>query len=334
MRISIDGGAMVNATRFGTYVFTENLVRALNQYDQSNNYVVYTLENQSQPESTHMQYKTLTPSAGWMKLRVPLEETLHPNDIFLALNQSLPLFTRAKSIGFSHGFSYHFFPQLYPDSAAKMTEQLKKLVRKTKTLVVSSTRVKEEVDVIFSDVKPNVVVLPFGIPYDFAQTQQPQPRQRFFLFSGMNHPIKNVNSLIVAFKQFAQHEDFYNYKLVLAGPFSELVQGEKQIVAMPNTTREQRLQLYATATAYVSSSLYESFNLPVLEALSQDTQVIGFESAIIPEMAKYVHTVKDTNEMAKRMYEIAVGNLDAKPHTDLRDNFSWQSYVNKLTQLY
>ena len=45
----------------------------------------------------------------------------------------------------------------------------------------------------------------------------------------------------------------------------------------------------SNATALLTASHYESFNFPVLEALSQGCPVIGLKSAIIPEFKPYVN---------------------------------------------
>ena len=81
MKISIDGGALrqKNIQRFGTSIFSENLIIALQIYDKKNQYKVYT-------------FKNLKPKLLWMKGRVSLEELREKQDVFLALNQALPLF--------------------------------------------------------------------------------------------------------------------------------------------------------------------------------------------------------------------------------------------------
>ena len=63
MKISVDGGGLgaKKGERFGNYVFSENLIKALCLYDKKNKYFFYTFEN-------------LKPRLAWLKGRVSLEE--------------------------------------------------------------------------------------------------------------------------------------------------------------------------------------------------------------------------------------------------------------------
>ncbi len=78
---------------------------------------------------------------------------------------------------------------------------------------------------------------------------------KFFLVVGMDHPIKNRQMLPTG-----------KYKFIFAS----------------DVPRIKLRSLYRQALALVTVSVYESFNLPVLEALSQGCPVIGLKSAIIP----------------------------------------------------
>ena len=57
-----------------------------------------------------------------MKARVSLEELVNEKDIFLALNQASPLFTGSRIISFSHGLSFYFYADFYPDSFESMNK--------------------------------------------------------------------------------------------------------------------------------------------------------------------------------------------------------------------
>jgi len=84
----------------------------------------------------------------------------------------------------------------------------------------------------------------------------------------------------------------------------------------------------------VTASFYESFNLPVLEALSQGCQPIGLSSAIIPELSPYVYVAYDKNTFVENMRRVAEGERKNIEYGKLNKEFSWKSYVEKLQQLY
>jgi len=93
-------------------------------------------------------------------------------------------------------------------------------------------------------------------------------------------------------------------------------------------------KLYQRATALLTASYYESFNLPVLEALSQNCPVIGLESAVVPELSSYVHKAKNLKEFVYWMKKVVNGQTKKIDMKRLREEFSWKTYVSKLIETY
>ncbi|MEK7070987.1 MAG: hypothetical protein AAB966_04220, partial [Patescibacteria group bacterium] len=106
MKIAIDGGALCSpkTERFGTYTMGKGIVEELPVFDKANQYSVYVFckpENIKLAENAKL--TELKPTKNWMSMRVSWEEFRRPSNIFLALNQAIPLYTKAKIISFSHG---------------------------------------------------------------------------------------------------------------------------------------------------------------------------------------------------------------------------------------
>lgn len=338
MKISIDGGglcAQIN-TKFGNYTFTKNIIQALLKYDTKNYYSIYSFC--SIPFGINLtrfwKYKILLPTRLWMKLRVSVEEYLDRKDIFLGLNQAVPLYTHAKIISFSHGLSYYYFPHLYRESYARLTTQLIPMVKNSAHIVVSSEKVKAEMKEAYPWYK-HVVSIPFGIPFDMAIPEKTnRSRERFFLFVGMNHPIKNIRFITRMFLQFRTIKKYRDYKLILVGPLRMKNSPKNGVQVIQEISREELKQIYQQATAYLTASLYESFNLPVLEALSQNCTVIGLPSAIIPEFEPYVSVSETKDAFVNSMIAAAEGNNKPIDTKKIHTLFSWEKYVKKLLQLY
>lgn len=340
MKIAVDAAAIcqVKEERFGNYTFTRSLIEALGAYDKDNEYLLYSFCKKPfyLNLEKNMRYRRLMPKKFWLTFRVSLEEAIRRNDVFLALNQAIPRFTHAKVLSFCHGLSYFLYKDLYPDSYENLRAQLFRMIDRSKRVLVSSRKVKGELASIFYDPK-NVEILPYGVPYDFTNFKSEpfaQPgikSKRFFLYVGLDHPIKNIQFLKDAFTIFLKHEKFQDYKLVLAANFERQIKKEKNIVYIRSVTRRQLKKLYQSATGYLTASLYESFNFPVLEALSQDCPVIGLESAIIPEMGKFVYLSKNVDEFAEEMRRIATSRKSKIESGEVRELFSWRTYVEKLT---
>ena len=108
----------------------------------------------------------------------------------------------------------------------------------------------------------------------------------YFLFVGMNHKIKNIDFLVKAFTIFKERQEYKDFELILVGNHHKLV-NEKLGIRCKVVDRNELAFLYRNATGYLTTSLYESFNLPVLEALSQNCNVVGKSDALIPELLSF-----------------------------------------------
>ncbi|MCR4276753.1 MAG: glycosyltransferase [Candidatus Roizmanbacteria bacterium] len=321
MKISVDGGALnlKSSQRFGTAVFSENLIRSLQLYDDQNIYHIYT-------------FKNLKPKIFWMKGRVSLEEIKENKDIFLALNQALPLYTSGKIINFCHGLSYHFFPKYYPEKyRARLNRQLNEMIKRSDKIIVSSQKVKKEITSMYPDIEKKVVILPFGIPYDMLTHQIHKDKDRYFLFVANNQKIKNADFVVDSFIRSKLHDQ--GYKLYMIGDWKNHENIDKGIVSLGSVSRKKLSTLYQKATALLTSSYYESFNFPVLEALSQSCPVIGLKSAIIPELKSYVNVATNSQEFVDFMKKITK-KPDVQSINRLYKNFNWKKYVKNLVKLY
>lgn len=285
--------------RFGNYVFSENLIRALKKFDKNNRYYFYRFER-------HF------PRLAWMKAQVSLKEFINKKDVFLAFNQALPLYVSGKVISFCHGLSYYFFQNKYSKASLRRLKfQLKEMVCRSDYLVVSSIKVKKELAEIYPQIKERIKVLLFGIPFDISNNKKNLVKKsinEYYLFVGMDHPIKNID--------FLRSIKGVNIKMVTSG-----------------CPRPRLIKLYLGAKALLTVSDYESFNLPVLEALSLGCPVIGLKSAIIPELEPFVHVAKSKNGFIK-LLNSTIKRPDQKTINVLRKIFNWEDYVRKLVKLY
>lgn len=310
MKISVDGGGLgaKKGERFGNYIFSQNLIQALAEFDKKNQYCFYTFDK-------------IKPFFAWSKIQLSLQELKEKKDIFLALNQAIPLYVSGKIISFCHGLSYYYHPEQYTQKdKLRLNDQLKNMMTRSDYIIASSIKVKKELLFIDKRLNKKIIVIPFGVPFDMLSKDRLKKtnKQKYFLFVGMDHSIKNIKFIIKAFRKLKKIEEFKEYKL---------------IVVTKNCSRKKLKQLYQGATALLTASFYESFNLPVLEALSQGCPIIGLRSAVIPEFQSYVNIANNKEEFIKLMKKPVI-----KPDSDLINkiinNFNWNNYVNKLVKLY
>lgn len=329
MKISVDGGALnqKNSRRFGTAVFSENLIKSLQIYDDQNKYYIYSFQN-------------LRPKIFWMKIRVSLEEFRMNKDIFLALNQALPIYTSGKIISFCHGLSYYFYPKFYSQKdVSRLNNQLNEMIKKSYKIIVSSKKVKDELELMHHHIETKIIVLPFGIPFDMINEKNKHQRlkidkkEKYFIFVANNQSIKNVNLILQSFNRLKKDPKFKEYKLLLIGNWKEFENKNQGIISFNNISRNKLKNLYKNATALLTSSYYESFNFPVLEALSQGCPVVGLKSAIIPELISYVNVANNNKEFMELMKKIII-KPSVQSIDQLYKKFNWKNYVNNLVKLY
>ena len=201
------------------------------------------------------------------------------------------------------------------------------MINRSKYIIVSSDRVKKEVQSFNRLTKGKIVVIPYGVPFDMVKDKsqlrqdfvgQAKVNQKLFLFVGMRHPIKNINFIVKTFRMFKSSKVGKDYKLIIAN----------------NVSRKKLKQLYQHATALLTASLYESYNLSVLEALSQGCPVIGLPSAVIPELTPYVNIANNQDQFVRLMVEASCSRIKSVSPKIILKKFSWKNYVNQLLQIF
>lgn len=335
MNISVDGGALCGNTtaQFGTYRFTKDCLHALSLYDTTNKYTVYTycdIDDTRTPDS--IRFKPIYPTWGWMKLQIPRHELFAKHDSFLALNQALPLYTPARNIVISHGLSFFLHKEHYKKDYQRLLNQLVRYTHQADEIIVSSRRVQDNLENSDLKIHGRIHVLPFGIPFLF-QTYEPRPREPFFLYVGSDQTIKQLPFLLEAFEQFCSYSDFSQFRLVLIGVQKD-TPSDKRVECIPHLSGTALKQYYQRASGYLSCSLYESFNYPIVEALSQRCPVVALESAIIPEQRPFVDVVTNTTDFVENMANLARGNKKKYDFNKFEQTFSWKSFVQNLCLLY
>ena len=345
-KISLDGGALGGKKnqQYGNFVVTQQILTALGKYDHHNQYYVYSFVPKPFKLNKNLTYQCLQPRLGWMKIRVSLAEWCKPKNYFIALNQALPGSTPAKIIALSHGLAPLYYPELYPDSAGKLFKQTETILNKAKYIIVSSKAVKNSFNDIFKlkeEKLKKIKVIPFGIPEQYLKTKPKSQRKKQLIHVSMSHPIKNIPFILKVFTQLTNLVDFKDYKLIMIGITSEDLKrteipaiAKKRIVCHPYLQHKNLVKYYQESACLLTASLYESFNFPVLEALSQKTPVLGTETAVIPELRPFVQIVPNSLPTYLRALQKILRQPPNIPLKQIKKQFSWQHFCQQLIKLY
>ena len=315
MKILIDARLALNATTgIGNYLV--NLVETLLSIDNKNKYRILIRENlkqdhpfkQWQQQNLIAEKSRIAPVRPGQHLLIPLKLRGRDIDVYHYPHFDLPLLQRYRSVVTIHDLKYIIAPELFPEFGS-----LKKLYmsfcyrmscRKAKKIIVVSENTKRDLVRLYQVSPLKIAVIPLAASLNFKPTASKTEihsqliklgvNKRYFLVIGERRPHKNLVRIIEAFQIFKQH-GFDDYKLVVIGKkygsYSEPEQKIEQLnlnedVILKGYVSDEELPLYYQgAEAFLFTSLYEGFGIPILEAMSCGTPVITSNISSLPEVA-------------------------------------------------
>jgi len=169
---------------------------------------------------------------------------------------------------------------------------------------------------------------------------------------GVNQPKRNTVNLINAFFEFSKK--YPDVKLILVGDNRENnaymlkvkktiaeLELENKVVFLGQIVKEDVFLLLKGAKIMVFPSLYESFGIPILEAMAVGTPVISSDLSSIPEIAGKAAKLVNSNfhdEIAKAMEEIYtdndIKNQFIKLGKEKVKDFSWEKTAQETISIY
>ena len=365
MIIGVDAGCLgVTDKRLktGVYYFAYYLLKNLLKIDKRNQYLLYSFH----PLDTGVLRQfgsgaknlVLRPSKGWLNFRLSLEFWLNKPDIFLGLNQALPLFHPVKSIIYIHDLAFEHYPACYPDSYPRLSRQTRYAVRHCDKIVAVSQSTKNDLVRLYNVDSEKIKVICHGVSADFKPQGQEKINiirekyrlsQPYFLFVGSFKPLKNIPGIIQAFALFCKRSKS-SYKLVLIGSdfwrdkeISKTIEDldlESEVVNLGYLETDDLPAIYSGATAFISPSLYEGFGMPHLEAMSCGTPVITSDGSSMSEMIEKAGLLVDPfniYEISQAMQRLVT---DKELYSKLKEKslkrakeFSWKKSAESLLDM-
>lgn len=243
-------------------------------------------------------------------------------------------------------------PQVRPFMGA-----VARAARRGAWLHVSTEFTAEEVRDLYET--DRVAVVPFGVPpvqapANGSATLRPElADDPFVLALGALDPRKALDLLVRAFGQVAAQPEHARLRLVLAGPdgpgrgavetaIAALPAGVAGRVSLTGPVPDaERVALLLAARVLASSSRYEGFGFPLLEAMAAGTPVVATAAGAVPEVvgnAAELVPVGDADALAGalasvvtdeslRMHLVAAGRSRA-------ETFSWDRTAKGMVALW
>ncbi|HEV2339410.1 MAG TPA: glycosyltransferase family 1 protein [Patescibacteria group bacterium] len=291
----------------GVYVMAKNLLQTLGKIDTKNTYFLYSFypieENLMNTLGKNMKNVVVKPVRGWMKLWLPLQLMKDNIDVFIGLNQSLPLqipiVTHYKKIIVFHDIAFERYPAMYSYTGVlrKFHNQSLHAAKKADCIIAVSQKTKDDIISIYGIKEGKIVVAHEGIPVRSTGNKKHFffPENPYFLYVGAIKKSKNIPGIIRGFSYFTQYTKM-KYDLLFVGGkqwYDEDIRSTLQEISIEEKNRIQFLDfvedttlvsLYTHAVCFVSPSYYEGFGLPFVEAMHYGCPVIGSTRGSLPEI--------------------------------------------------
>ena len=357
MIIGVDAGALSisdKRLKVGVWRVTFELLKALSSIDRSKCYRLYSftpIEKKVLKEfGSTMQNIVLSPSVGYMKVRLPLELSIHPVDIFLGLSQSIPGIHVKKTITFIYDIGFLQYPEKYGSSANKLKIQTAYAAQHSDDIITISESVKKDLIDTYHIKANHIQVCYPGVSDIFKQTGKKEKRPYpYFLFVGSLWKGKNIPVLLRAFHRFVNKKTLQHHLVFIGGDYWHDEEIEKTIQQLKISKRVHLLghvpdtvlsQYYRGATALVTMTLTEGFCMPVVEAMASGCPVIASNIGPITEITRgsaVLINPSDEKAYVDAMVKMATDDFLRRRLRELglktAKKFSWNQFAEKVNRI-
>jgi glycosyltransferase involved in cell wall biosynthesis len=310
LRIAIDAHSV--GTRLGgNESYALNLIEALAQIDDVNEYTVYvtTAEARDRFHGRWPNFKVHTTLPHTPLIRIPLtlsaELRKRPVDV-LHVQFTAPPFCPCPAVVSIHDLSFEHLPQTFNRrSRTQLRLTVRHSARRAARILTLSEHTRQDIIETYKIEAERVTAIPLAAPDHFAPITHDKELQRvrhnygidgdYVLSVGSIQPRKNFVRLIKAYALLRGRHTSYRFpKLVLVGKrawlYDETLRtleetGCKDSVVLTGYVPESDLPaLYSGALCFVYPSYFEGFGLPPLEAMKCGAPVIVGNATSLPEV--------------------------------------------------
>lgn len=367
MRIAIDAHS-VGAKLGGNESYAVNLIEALAQIDDVNEYTLYvtTAEAHDRFHRRWPNFKVRTTLPHTPLIRIPLtlsaELRKHPVDV-LHVQFTAPPFCPCPLVVSIHDLSFEHLPDTFRRrSRTQLRLTVRHSAKRAAKILTLSEHTRSDIIDIYGIEPSRIRAIPLAAPAHFLPVADNRELQRvrhtygidgqYILSVGSIQPRKNLPRLVKAYASLrGKYDENELPKLVLVGKCAWLYDetlrtleqtGIAQSVILTGYVPESDLPaLYSGALCFVYPSYFEGFGLPPLEAMKCGAPVIVGNRTSLPEVVgDAALTVDPYDETAiAGAIERLINDSDLRRELSVKgqsraEEFDWRETARQTLQVY
>ena len=329
MRIGINGRFLLTK-KTGVQRAAYNLVKALFEMDDENEYFLFTSKDQVHNEEwkkpnvtvvgSDIKYGENFKNHLWEQVVLPRLAKEYEIDILHSIANIAPLFYKGDSIVHIHDLCFVVNPQWYSYSFRTLYNWIvPRLARKATKVVTNSNNSKNDLLQFCRINADKVELIYWAVDQTFEggidDVVSAPIEGEYILYVGSLEPRKNISMLIKSYEEMRSSNPDITAKLVLIGGDNPLFADVKlqvkdfsdDIIFKGYVSDSLLKSYYKHALAVAYPSLYEGFGLPPLEAMASGAPVMTSNTSSLPEVvgdAAILINPNDKEQIAKSLERI------------------------------
>ncbi len=366
MKICIDIQSAV-AQHAGVGRYTDQLVRSLIQYDGNDELSLFCFDfkNKGTPfdsEKIKQQKIKYIPGRAaqlaWKTIKwPPFNYFAGKHDIYHFPNFFLPPLTHGKSVVTIHDMSFMRYPEFAETKNLQfLTKHIKTTAERADAIITDSKFSADEICELMKIDTSKLFPIHLGINSNFckppAETQQKTVKRLklekpYIVTVGTVEPRKNIPFMIKVFEQIKN----YDGELVIAGMLGWKCEDIlNTIKTSPAANRIRYISyvedcdlntLYGGADCFITTSFYEGFGFPPLEAMACGTPVISSSGGSLAEVLCSGACIIDNFDIEEWTAALTKLLTDSTYQTQLKEQapihaakFNWKHTAEKTMEVY
>jgi len=300
VRIGVNALYLIPGGVGGTEIYLRELLAALAELDQTNEYLVFTnLETQSdlvpkqanfhwKPQAVHARFRPAR--ILWEQIVLPFEAARYRLDVLFNPGFTAPIFSPCRQVTVFHDLQHQRHPEYFRWFDLPFWRFLLwASAHRSHRLIAVSEATRSDLLRFYRIPKERVTVVHHGVEPAFSRLDRSRT-EAYLLCVSTLHPHKNLQKLIRAYGR--KKRDFRLILAGLRGFHTETIERLIEEMGLQDSVqitgwvpREKLYSLYKHARAFVYPSVFEGFGMPVLEALAAGIPVACSDIPPLREVA-------------------------------------------------